>query len=112
MSPLAQLRGARALGFAGLFGAATALGQLSVDLRTGANQWGYPAPVLAVYQEWSGQAFEAETCVRFPTNGVPGWLPRESWFGFYVHDSARGHRYCLGLFNPTWNPSPPARAPA
>lgn|GEM_PF-1413270 len=80
--------------------------QLFMSVKSGADKWGYAGGYLGAVQSWNGSRFELETCAHFPTQGKPGYLPRESWFGFYVQDTAHGHRYCPGVINLSWNMSP------
>jgi len=81
--------------------ATSAIAQMSIKLNSGSNKWGYGTPFVALVQQWDGSAFDVETVLHFPKSGNPGYLPRESVYGFYIQDTKNRHRYCPGIVNPS-----------
>lgn len=77
-----------------------------LSLKNGGNKWGYSASHAALVQKWDGSDFIADMELIPPQSGKPGRLARESWFGFYVEDTKRSHRFSPGLFNPSWDAAP------
>ncbi len=77
-----------------------------LSLSGGGNKWGYSGGHAAAVQKWSGGEFLAEMELIRPAGDQSGWLPRESWFGFYVEDTGRSHRFSVGVFNSEWDASP------
>ncbi len=86
--------------------AASASAQVSITSNSGKGKWGYNCMFVCMVQEWDGSAFDIETRMHVPETGKPGWLPRESVYGFYIHDMKNRHRYCPGMYNPHWNHNP------
>lgn len=80
--------------------------QLDISLKKGSNKWGYGGSHAVALQQWSGKVVSLVMEMQLPESGKPGFMPRESWLGIYLEDSKHRHRYTMGLFNPSWSPSP------